>query len=93
MSSLEKTIETAQNSQRYLKLAEKHARQAADDLQSQIEDIERRVGEMMFTQREAAAFARCDVKTVWRHQKAGKLKSLLITDVQQWKREYKPGNQ
>lgn len=89
--NLTESIEKARYASRYLELASKSARQADESLLETIAQTEQRIKGISFTGREAAALAGCDESTVSKHLKAGKLKSLLITDVVDWKKTHNPG--
>lgn len=89
--SITESIEKARYASRYLKLAEKSAHEADENLQHTLSETERKIEQITLTQREAAGFAGCDESTVWRHRQNGKLKSLLVVDVIDWKRKYRPG--
>ena len=93
MSTISEVIEKARTAQIHARIAEQKAQEANEDLERTIETAEQRVRKITLTKKHAAQLAGCDYTTLYRHEQAGKLKSLLITDVLDWIEEYKPGRE
>lgn len=93
MKTLTESIEKARHASSFLQLAEKHASEADDELLETIREAEQKIEKITLKKVQAARLAGCDPVTVWRHEKEGKLKSLLITDVLEWIDNHKPGRE